>query len=96
MILTQEMTMPRKYIAIAALGAGLALATALPASAQGPGYVRWPTGECCSYGYATYHPWGYAGHDRPYYYVFYHRPYSAYVDGYFPRHHTRHRAYLRG
>jgi hypothetical protein len=84
-----------KYTAIAALGVGLALAAALPASAQwwgGPsyGYVRWPAtyGGCCGYGYAAYHPWGYAGYYRPYYYVFYHRPYYAYVDGYYPhRHH---------
>jgi hypothetical protein len=82
----------RKYTAIAALGAGLAVVAAVPASAQwwgGPGYVRWPaTDGCCGYGYAAYHPWGYAGYYRPYYYVFYHQPYYAYVDGYHPAHHA--------
>jgi hypothetical protein len=87
------MSIVRKYAAIAALGVGLALAVALPASAQwwgGPsyGYVRWPAPYgCCGYGYSTYHPWGYAGYYRPYYFVFYHRPYYASVDGYYPRHH---------
>jgi hypothetical protein len=74
----------RKYAAIAALGAGLAVAAATPASAQWYGWG----GPYYAYAYHPYYGYGYA---PPYYYVFYHRPYSAdgygYGYGYYPRHH---------
>jgi hypothetical protein len=91
------MSNAREYTAIAALGVGLALAAAPPASAQwygwsGPydGY-----GACCGYGYAAYHPYYGDGYAPPYYYVFYHRPYYAYgyhpYSGYYGYHHRHYR-----
>jgi hypothetical protein len=76
-----------KHAAIAALGVGLALAAATPASAQwcswgGPYYDV----GCCSYGYAAHHPYYGYGYAPAYYYVFYHRPYYADGYSYYPRH----------
>jgi hypothetical protein len=79
----RTMSNARKYAAIAALGVGLALAAAMPASAQWYGWG----GPYYGYGYAPYHPYYGYGYAPAYPYVFYHRPYYADGYGYYPRHH---------
>ncbi|SRR5579871_1636270 len=70
-----------KYLTIAAVGAGLAIASAPPASAHGAGAYGYYHRPYSAHRY--YHRPYYAYYHRPYYARYYHRPY--YRHGYYHR-----------